>query len=171
MGRDHLASTSDSYSLIPFQTHLLAASVSPMLVLADILIASLPSSHGPREGSGGLRTCLPPYLPALLRVEPALPQAVNSDQLQHPSHHPIPCFAALFFHQAEQEILSLNDLNGCLLSWLRGQGPSLGRKKMAVWSCGMDSSCSAYLRAQGPLDSLYPAWAFSLSVAGQCLGL
>lgn len=83
----------------------------------------------------------------------------------------IPSLAALFFHQAEQEILSLNDLNGCLLSWLRGQGPSLGRKKMAVWSCGMDSSCSAYLRAQGPLDSLYPAWAFSLSVAGQCLGL
>lgn len=35
----------------------------------------------------------------------------------------------------------------------------------------MDGSCQACLGAQGLLDSLYPAWAFSLNVAGQCQGL
>lgn len=96
-------------------SHPLVASVSPLLMLADIFIASLPNSRGPGKGPRGLRTCPPLHLPAHPRAKPSLPRLLApsaSAPLQPP--HPL----LLSLHQAQQGILSLNGLHGHLLSFL-----------------------------------------------------
>lgn len=167
-GGGNLSSTSDSWILIPFQTHFLAASVSPLLEPTNIWVASLPNSQRPREEPGGLRTC-PSRSASTSQAELSLPRAawLRSTLAPLPPSHP--CCSVL--HQAETLHSVLKWLNWLspLLPGLRGQGPSLGRA-MAVWSCDLDGSCEACPRVQGPLDSLYPAWTFSPSVAEQCPG-
>lgn len=69
---------------------------------------------GPERGLGDVGH-VPPYLPVLLRLSSPSPRLLAQINLA-PSHPSIP--AALFLHQAERHILSLNGLTGCLLSFL-----------------------------------------------------
>lgn len=141
-------------------------------MLAGIMIASLGNSCGSREGSEGLRPACLPIAQHFSGLNPSSHRLLAQISFTTPPTIPSP--AALFLYQAEQP------LRHSVLQWLkwlpplfpglRGLGPSLERR-VAGRSCDMDGSCQACLGAQGLLDSLYPAWAFSLRVAGQCQGL
>ena len=127
------------------------ASVSPLLMLAGIMIASLGNSCGSREGSEGLRPACLPIAQHFSGLNPSSHRLLAQISFTTPPTIPSP--AALFLYQAEQP------LRHSVLQWLkwlpplfpglRGLGPSLERR-VAGRSCDMDGSCQACLGALRP---------------------